>query len=539
MVTESGAPIQIDVSDAARVIDPKYSRFQRVLASKPVFEKDYFRPKSRRDSQLFQAQSDPSTKDNRAKTIARDRFEDPYDDEYKERLINAAVFDANIQQPLFIRINYILSHNMIPRLKPKRRIDDMSAQQAQELLNTLVDPHKQDVASHYIWVIENDIIPFRSKLESLLFCAFTGGRSAALKEPMIADNPWRTLDGLPFPEGTPAAYKILNYQHLGQVFVNPDSWDVEGIEYKDNIFEEDNFSFEMPRDWLIYFTHMDTNIIPYTMHYGNSIIPPIMSISENSRRINEIVFPEIDESLWAGTGHWKVKDIALFDQQEFVDSIAPARFIVYQDSEMQFEEVKLSYDTQGLLAQREGNTVLILQQMRLPSPFWNMEKVTNRSTMEIVADVWNETTLEGDRRWVRDTLHRDHYSPLLELITGQSIFTLKMTIMLEFQKITFADIQSKATALASLLALPLPPIDESEARQMLGLPPQRVAILAEAGINPHQQIRELHQAQKSMEKELFEKANKNVDGGPKQEEIPIANYILSRRLQREKTRSPL
>jgi hypothetical protein len=534
MVTEAGAPIRIDVSEASKVIDPKYSQFQRVIASRPVYEKDYFRPLARRDK-ILQAQSDPSTKDNRAKAIARDRFEDQYDDDYKERLINAAVFDANIQQPLLIRINYILSHNMNPILKPKRRIDDMSAQQAQELLNTLVDPAVQEKASHYIWVIENDVIPFRSKLESALFTAFTGGRSALLKEPMIKENPWLTLDGLPFPEGTPAAYKILNYQHLGQVFVNPDSWEVEGIEYKDNIFEEDNFSFEMPREWLIYFTHMDTNIIPYSLHYGNSVIPPIMPISENNRRINEIVFPEIDESLWAGTGHWKVNDIALFDQQQFVDSIAPARFLVYQKSDMEFEEIKLSYDTQGLLAQRQQNIVLILQQMRLPSPFWNMEQVTNRATMEIVADVWNETTLEGDRRWVRDTLHRDHYTPLLELITGESIFTLKMTVMLEFQKVTFADIQSKATALAALLALPIPPIDESEARQMLGLPPQRVAILAEAGIvSPQQKVRELHQVQMEKQNELFQKVNKNVDGGPDYAQIPISNYILSRRLQTER-----
>ena len=532
---KSGAPFSLNFSEISKAIDPRYGTKSRVLRSNPVYEKGHFLPKRWKD-RIFHAQAtDPGLADVRAKAISRDRFEDPYDDEYKDRLINAAIFDQTIQVPLITRINYILGHSWRPTFKPKRNVDQMSAEESQQLLDTLVPRITQEKAAHYIWVVENDIIPFRQKLESAMFTMFVGGRSALLKEPMVKDNPWRTLDGLAFPEGTPISYKILNYTHLGDVKVNPESWEVEGIVYKDNIFEDDNFEFEMPREWLIYFTHLDTNMIPYSLHYGNSIIPPIMAISENNRRINEIVFPEIDESLWAGTGHWKVNDLALLDQQAFIDSIAPARQIVYQKQDMEYEEIQLSHDTQGLLAQRDGNVILILQQMRLPSPFMNQEKITNRSTMEVITDVWEETTLEGDRRLLRDTLKRDHYDPLLELIMGESMFTLKLTVMMEFQKIVFADIQAKATALNQLLTVPIPPIDESEARQMLGLPAQRVAIVAQAGvISGEQKAREMHDIQKGKEKELFEKANKNVDGEPDYKQIPIANYIISHRMQREK-----
>jgi hypothetical protein len=529
-----GAPLHIDFSELDKAVDPMYANKKKVITSKPVYQKDWFRElnKNKRD-RVFEAEGDPSLKDNRAKSIARDRFEDPYDDDYKDRLTNAALFDQVIQQTILTRIQYVLSNEFHVAFKPKRNVDHLSAQEAQAILDKVVPPVTQDKANNYIWQLENDIIPFRKNLESGLFTAFVGGRSALLMEPMIKNNPFRTTDNLAFPEGTPGALKILNYQHLGQVFVNPDSWVVEGIEYKDNIFEEENFSFEMPRNWLIYFTHMDVNMIPYSMNYGNSLLPPIMALSENNRRINEIVFPEINESLWAGTGHWKVNDMAIFDQQAFVDSIEPARYIVYQSSDMAFEEVHLSYDQRGLIDQRNENTILIMMQGRVPSMFLNKENITNRSTVEITAEVWQETVLEHDRRWLRDTLQHDWYNPLLELITGESRFTMKMTAMMEFQKKSFADFQAKAVALAALLALPNNPMDESEARQILGLPPQRVAILAQAGINK-EHAQDLFEKQIEKEEEIFNKVNKNVDTEPSMKDIPIANFLLSRRVQRSK-----
>jgi hypothetical protein len=513
--------------DPAQVIDP-WARQQRQLVyvrKKRVYTREHFEKLN--DRSYVEGVDNNSDGVNRTGNAPEDKYIPTYSPTYNQRLANAFIFCGEVQQGILVRAQYILGKDFSPRLTPKRTQNNQSDEEIKVLLDKAIPPPAQMALDEYIYTVENDLTDFKELLEPAVVQALVGGRAGVLIERINKENPWG------FPIGTPGALKPLNFQLLGQVKIEPKTHKITRIQYNDpDFFPKEETEYFLDKNDVIYFTFSDYFVKPNEWLYGNSVIPAIMALSENNRRINEVVFPEIDENLWSGSGIFKTKGQATIDNQMMLDSLGAGRFISYDMSEIEFEQIKLDTDQVGLIAQRKENTLMILMQVRVPSMFMNFENITNRSTVEVVSEVWQNTTLEHDRDWIRRILHRDWYQPLMILKLKQTnpkinIFTLKAKMRLEFKNISFSDLPSKAHAIAELLASPGSPIDIMEAREWLGLPPFKRVIIQQGQQNTAQLEETVAQENESDQTKL-EAENPNVSGDLDMKNADLANFVISR-----------
>ena len=186
---------------------------------------------------------------------------------------------------------------------------------------------------------------------------------------------------------------------------------------------------------LIYFAHKNYNIVPKSYNYGMSLLQPIVPVSEVNRRLNERVLPEINTSQWAGSGIIKFEGLNQRDMEAFTQSMMNPGNWKATNQSFQLETYKLDINGQFLLDQRNENIRQILMQVRIPSTLMNYENVTNRSTTEAVISVWQETVLEAYRDWLRETMWKQWYRPLMEQFFGgeKPFIYLKAKIIMEFQ----------------------------------------------------------------------------------------------------------
>jgi hypothetical protein len=147
----------------------------------------------------------------------------------------------------------------------------------------------------------------------------------------------------------------------------------------------------------------------------------------------------------------------------------------------------------------------------------------------MVGLVWEVTTLEHDRDWIRRILKRFWYSPIQQRVfDAKSIFELKTVVAVEFAKTQFVDLESKARAIRLLNGITdiqtgMPLLDTIEMREMLGLPPLRVSVLAS-----NQNLEETMAKVAEVNDKTLEQTNNNVDGELTPEQVNNADAIISR-----------
>ena len=81
----------------------------------------------------------------------------------------------------------------------------------------------------------------------------------------------------------PIALHVLNSKRLGKVEVDPNTWAFEGVHYADLPTNDDLLKAED----LIYFTINDDHVTPRSIHYGLSILEPVIDASETKRIIKQ------------------------------------------------------------------------------------------------------------------------------------------------------------------------------------------------------------------------------------------------------------
>jgi len=327
------------------------------------------------------------------------------------------------------------------------------------------------------------------------------GRSASY----IEKTP-EAIPSLNLPVDTPIGLKPLKPMYLGNVAINPDNWEIMAVEYKDpkvtfkeyadigikQLGQAGNVPFDqstqpkyLDASNLLYFVRNNNNMMKDDddFFFGHSTIQSIMSLSEESRRINQIVIPQLNQSHWAGTGIWFFNNWTVEEMDKFLSKIKPGGHIGVPQKDITFQEMQLKYDYAGLLNLRNELKKGILTAFGLPSFLMNFEEVTNRATAQTVVMGFNESTIQSERSWITDILDEQWYPRLFKLFYPDDAFIhIKMKMVMEFENINFESFLEKAAATVSLFEKGM--ITLTECRNLLKLPPLQPQDYAELGITP-------------------------------------------------------
>lgn len=461
--------------------DPNVMHNERELEN---WEKRYFlmlpreREQARRNNRLLQGGiiTDPRfTKNEQTGELIDDIvFTDPYPAAYKSRLANSYEFDSIIRTGIDTLVHYILGRDFEPRLRPVTRKKPRVEEELEAIMDPIISKQEREQFMDYVNYVDHTT-KLKLSLKPLLVSKYVFGRSAALlvraSDKVESDTDFSKIG---FKEDTPMHIKPLNSYYLGQNHYNTKTWEVVSIEY-DNpnwIRDRTKSAAEQPPldiEDLMYFTHADHNIIPNSFGYGMSALENILALSGANRRINERVFPELNTAAWAGSGIFKFVGMSAKQMANFVKSILPSTWKA-TNQELQYIPIKLEYDGEFLLDQRDSNVKHIATQLRIPSFLINFEDVTNRSVGDRVSNIWQQGDLEFARDELRDQLWEFWYRRLMELYFPDKEFLyIKTKIMVEFQSIDFSNFFEKAIAAGNLVQNGISTI--SEAREFLGRPP--------------------------------------------------------------------
>lgn len=403
-------------------------------------------------------------------------FQDPYPQAYKARLANSYEFDSIIRTGIDTLVHYILGRDFEPKLRPVTR---EKPREEKEFGNILADLgimtiQEQEGLMNYINHVDHTC-KIKNALKPMVTQKYVFGRSAALIErgsERVDES--SELTKLGFTEDTPLHLKVLHSYYLGQNHYDRKTWEVVKIEY-DNpnwIRDPSKNADEQPAldiEDLIYLTHADNNVIPNGHGYGMSAMQSILALSGANRRLNERVLPELNTAAWAGTGIFKFSGMSSKQMDNFVRNILPSTWKA-TNQEIQYIPIKLDFDGEFLLDQRDSNVRHIATQLRIPSFLINFEDVTNRSVGDRVSNIWQQGDLEFARDELRDQLWEYWYRRLMEQYFPDSEFLhLRAKILVEFQSIDFSNFFEKAIAAGNLVQNTIISIDE--ARELLNRPP--------------------------------------------------------------------
>lgn len=461
---------------------------------------DYYKPKSikqilaqprkRRGSSAAQLQTaglmppeyyqNPDISGRHSTMIDEIKFKDPLSKKTKLRLMQTYQ-DYTVSSAIGVLIHYVLGQDMKATVYPVSREDLKTPDEVTEKLNDVIKefdlgPTSMEDFQNFIDMVDLNCELYNRHLPQAMAQSYVYGRAALW---IVRANKDIESQELPskwgFKEGVPVALRPIDSANLGQVIVDTKSWEPEIVEYEGNLGSVDEITKqrksmeELKIEDLIYFTRDDYNIIPDSLNYGFSRLVDVIPVSENKRRLTKKVLAEINQNQWAGLNIYEIAGMSTKDLQAFADSLKPGRNKV-TNQPINVHNVKPEFDMMGNLEQLKQLHINILMGVTVPSVLLNFENITNRATTEAVLAAWQQTKLEAERTWIRMTLWKYWYRPLIEFYFPDKEFLyLRIKVIEEFKSIEFSSFFEKALAASNLYAARI--INLREARELINKPP--------------------------------------------------------------------
>jgi hypothetical protein len=194
---------------------------------------------------------------------------------------------------------------------------------------------------------------------------------------------------------------VLNSKLLGDVEVDPNTWEFLGVHYRDLPKHDDL----LEANDIIYLTRNDYHISSGSMYYGLSDLEPIVDGSETKRIIKQEDLKEIARSLWAGFGWMLFKDPNITHEQmsEIVNKMkAGAWTATDQTVELQVQEI--AQNAPMLLEILNEMNLETARDLSIPSPIIGYENKQNYSNLVQTLIAWKESDLDAERRWLSDLI---------------------------------------------------------------------------------------------------------------------------------------
>jgi hypothetical protein len=344
--------------------------------------------------------------------------------------------------------------------KPKSRKDN------DDQVRKIITKTEHDGFMKFIAAV-NHISKIHSAMKTIWHQSYPFGMAAGWKTLSLRDMiSIRKNSAVRIPLGTPVKIKPLDGFYLTHIHQDVDTFDpvfyeylnpnatlttvpnVKGEEvielsYRANSKLRDQFSM-LPWERLIIIKRPNIGTTPNTSVYGVSPILPSLYISENIRRIDEKILPELNEGSYAGVGIFSVQEDSKYDIDKLAQDLSTAGTRIVMNEEITYQPIEVDFNMQHILDQKVSLVKSELLSLGLPESIF-FPTNTNRSVLEILINIWQNVDLQKERELLNDVMWEYWYKDLMNIFfEGESLLDLHLTVKLEFKNKSFAGFIDKA-----------------------------------------------------------------------------------------------
>jgi hypothetical protein len=330
--------------------------------------------------------------------------EDPYTPEQKIAMHEAILGDGAVKRGISFWRKFLMGKEILAEFSPRKVVDDES--QSQTVSERM--SHHPDVIKYRNKLREiDDEVKLREAVQANCDNLFGFGRCCFVK---LENDVGYTVRLVPL-----SSYK------LGKVWIDALTFEFLGVEYLE-IKSQENKNILLASD-IVYLAINDNNVSPNTRYYGNSLIFPVLSISETNRINRERNFPEIIRKKWSATLVIKTSTKNPAKNQQIVDMVNNrAGGTVAIPDLVSAENIKTDTELQGLIQYAIETDKKIFRDMELPLIASGLEESSvTRTAAQSEIHVWAESTLEDLRENVTDMLREQWYHPNLKRIIEEDV----------------------------------------------------------------------------------------------------------------------
>ena len=393
-------------------------------------------------------------------------FRPPHSQELKTSLANAHESDPYMKRITGFFTDYTFGDGNIPVLTPLKLDKPRSRKENDDQVRKIITKTEHEGFMQFIAAV-NHISKIHSAMKMIWHQAYPFGIAAGWKTLSLRDMvSIRKGSGVRIPSGTPVKIKPLDGFYLTHIhqdvdtfdpvfyeYLNPNATlttvpnskgeDVIELSYRANSKLRDQFNM-LPWERLIIVKRPNIGTTPNTSVYGVSPILPSLYISENIRRIDEKILPELNEGSYAGVGIFMVQEDSKYDINKLAEDLSTAGTRIVMNEEIKYEPIEVDFNMQHILEQKTSLIKSELLSLGLPESIF-FPTNTNRSVLEILINIWQNVDLQKERELLNDVMWEYWYKDLMNIFfEGESLLDLHLTVKLEFKNKTFAGFIDKA-----------------------------------------------------------------------------------------------
>jgi hypothetical protein len=407
--------------------------------------------------------------------------------ELKTSLANAHESDPYMKRITQFYTDYTFGDEIKPVITPMSSDKPKSRQENDDLVREVISKTEHEGFMKFISDV-NYMSDVHTVLKGIWHQSYIFGMAAAWKTLSLKEMiSVRKGNKVRIPIGTPIAFKPIDGYYLTYIHQDVDTFKPKFYEYLNpnsqltfikNVKGEDilelslrpntkiNDQFNMlPWERLLIVKRPNIGTTPNTSVYGVSPILPILYISENIRRIDEKILPELNEGSYAGVGIFSIEQDSKYDIDKLAQDLSTAGTRIVLNEPVTYEPIQVDFNMEHILNQKVALIKSELLALGLPESIF-FPTNTNRSVLEILINVWQNVDLQKERDALTATMWNYWYKDLMQVyFPDEELLDLAITVTLQFKNKTFAGFVDKAAP--TLEAYKIGALNKMETREML------------------------------------------------------------------------
>lgn len=393
-------------------------------------------------------------------------FKPPHSQELKTSLANAHESDPYMKRITQFYTDYTFGDEIKPVITPMKADKPKSRDENDKLVREVISKTEHEGFMKFISDVDY-MSGVHSVLKGIWHQSYIFGMAAAWKTLSMKELvSVRKGNKVRIPIGTPIAFKPIDGYYLTYIHQDVDTFKPKFYEYlnpnsqltfvqnaenkpvlelslRPNTKINDQFNM-LPWERLLIVKRPNIGTTPNTSVYGVSPILPILYISENIRRIDEKILPELNEGSYAGVGIFMVNEDSKYDIDKLAQDLSTAGTRIVMNEEIKYEPIEVDFNMEHILNQKVALIKSELLALGLPESIF-FPTNTNRSVLEILINVWQNVDLQKERDALTSTMWNYWYKDLMQVyFPDEELLDLAITVKLEFKNKTFAGFVDKA-----------------------------------------------------------------------------------------------
>lgn len=391
-------------------------------------------------------------------------FRPPHTQELKIALANAHESDPYLKRITTFYTDYVFGDTIKPRITPLQVDTPKTREENDDLVRKIITKKEHERFMKLVSAV-NYMSDIENHMRDIWQQSYVFGTAAAWKTLSLVEvlNPKRNIR---IPIKTPVKIKPLDGFYLTNIHQDVDTFDPKFYEYNNpNVTLDEVRTVEgeriteislrantklrgqatfLPYDRLIIVKRQNIGTTPNTYNYGISPILPTLYISENIRRIDEKILPEMNEGSYAGVGIFSVPEDSKYDIDQLAIDLATAGTRIVLNSEITYIPIPVDFKLDGMINQKISLIKSEMMALAVPESIF-FPTNTNRSILEILINIWQNVDLKKERDLLNNIMWKFWYKDLMQIsFPDEELIDLSLTIQLEFKNKSFAGFIDKA-----------------------------------------------------------------------------------------------